>query len=322
MCVLTGKPNPWGIKVWCTAEPRSGYMLDFSAYLGRITEPAPHGIGHHVIMKMAEWFLGKAHHLFFNNSFSSVQLGQDLEKRDTYMCSTVCPNQKGWLMELNAATAKKMKMGDVHFLKDGNMVATLWKDKMPVAVLYTNAQPEMGTAERKAPGGKKLVTIPKPILTYNSSMGGVDLADQMHAYYPVGQPSVKWWQYICWWLFQTVVVNAFLLFKFSNLPPPTKAGNRHIKFHLNVLHTLCQSNSVQGQKPQQAMSQAGATAADPLAHGIPRMLGRKKNCFVCEKVKAHTVRVVQCVPCICARDSVLHNFTRTCPKAFTSNVKD
>jgi len=118
--MLMGKPNPWGIKAWCTADPHSGYMLDFlvTTYLGCITEPMPH-------MKMAERFVGKAHHLLFNNFFSSVQLGQDLEKRDTYMCSTVCLNQKGWPKEMNAVKAKKMKMGDVHFLKNGNMVAML-----------------------------------------------------------------------------------------------------------------------------------------------------------------------------------------------------
>ena len=149
-------------------------MLDFlvTMYLGCVTEPVPHGMGYHV-MKMAERFVGKAHHLLFNNFFSSVQLGQDLEKRGAYICSTVCLNQKGWPKGLNAAKAKKMKMGDMHFLKNGNMVATLWKDKRPLTVLSTNAQPEKGTAERKAPGRKKLVTVLKSILTYNNSIGGV-----------------------------------------------------------------------------------------------------------------------------------------------------
>jgi len=63
----------------------------------------------------------------------------------------------------------------------------------------------------------------------------------------------------------------------------------HDKFRLDVLCTSCQGNSVWGQKPQQTVSQAGATAADPLAHGIARMPGRK-NCFMGEKVKAHTVK--------------------------------
>ena len=33
--------------------------------------------------------------------------------------------------------------------------------------------------------------------------------DQHHAYYPVGHPSVKWWRYLCWWLFQSAMINAY-----------------------------------------------------------------------------------------------------------------
>ena len=86
-----------------------------------------------------------------------------------------------------------MKKGEVHFRKDGNLVATVWRDKRAVAVLCTNAEAKMGSVTRKAPGGTKGVAIPEPI---------IHLMDQHHAYYPVGRPSVKWWRYICWWLFQ------------------------------------------------------------------------------------------------------------------------
>ena len=114
----------------------------------------PHGLGHHVIMKMADRFLERGHHLFFDNYFSSVKLGQDLEGKGTYMCSTIRMNRSGWPKELNAQCAKKIKAGDVHFCQYGNTVATQWKEKRPVAILYTNTQPEMGEAERKARGGR------------------------------------------------------------------------------------------------------------------------------------------------------------------------
>ena len=78
---------------------------------------------------MADRFLERRHHLFFDNYFSSVQLGQDLEEKGTYMCSTIRLNRSGWPKELNVQCAKKMKADDIHFHQDGNMVATLWKDK-------------------------------------------------------------------------------------------------------------------------------------------------------------------------------------------------
>ena len=136
------------------------------------------------------------------------------------MCSTIPLNRKGWPKELRATvsnkqTNKKTKCSEVKFRRDENMVATLWKDKRPVAILSTNAEPKMGETERRAPGGKKKMAVPVPILAYNRSMGGVDLFDQFASYYPVGRPALKWWRYLCWWLFQVAMVNAFLLWKQS-----------------------------------------------------------------------------------------------------------
>ena len=68
-----GKPNPWGIKVWCAADPRTGYMLEYDAYLGCIKDPMTNGGGHHDINKMGTRFLDKGHHLYFDNFFSSVK---------------------------------------------------------------------------------------------------------------------------------------------------------------------------------------------------------------------------------------------------------
>ena len=123
-------------------------MLDFEVYLGRSTKPTPHGVGHQVVMDLAEPFLDMGHHLFFDNYFSSVKLAKDLLARNTYMCSTIRTNRVGWPKDLGSAAAKSMKAGDVYFRQEGNLVATLWKDKRPVAVLSTNADPAMGEEER------------------------------------------------------------------------------------------------------------------------------------------------------------------------------
>ena len=36
---VRGKPSPWGIKVWCAADPASGYLLDFDVYTGKAAKP-------------------------------------------------------------------------------------------------------------------------------------------------------------------------------------------------------------------------------------------------------------------------------------------
>lgn len=36
---MKSKPRPWGIKVWCRADPSTGYLLDFSVYTGKAQQP-------------------------------------------------------------------------------------------------------------------------------------------------------------------------------------------------------------------------------------------------------------------------------------------
>ena len=124
---------------------------------------------------------------------------------------------------------------------------------------FTNAEPLMGETKRKTPGGK--VVVPVPVLAYNSSMGGVDLFDQYATYYPVGWPSVKWWQYLCWWLFQVAMVNAFVLWKESQLTSFLKKGQRHIDFHLAVTKSLLEGTVSCPRAAQQTLSQAGVSAS-------------------------------------------------------------
>ena len=224
---------------------------------------------------------------FLTIFFSSVKLAQDLQARSTLMCSKIRLNRKGWPKELSASVSKKMKCGEVKFCQDENMVATLWKHKRPVAILSTNAEPKMGETEGRAPGGKK-VAVPVPVLAYNRSMGGVDLFDQYASYYPVGRPSLKWWWYLCWWLFQVAMVNSFLLWKQNQPTSSSKRGQRRIDFHLAVMKSLLEGTVSRPRAAPQALSQAGVSASQPLTHTMERLPGNKKACYMCQTVKTRT----------------------------------
>ena len=131
-------------------------------------------------------------------------------------------------------------------------------------------------------GGRKEVHLPLPILMYNNYMGGVDQADQIGSYYTVGRSSVKWLRYICWWLLQTAMVKAFIIFRTTNRPAPSVRGFRHINFRLDVLHALSLGNVSRSKEPSQTVSQTGVTAANPMTHVISRMPGSKADCLQCK----------------------------------------
>ena len=82
-----------------------------------------------VIMKVGQHFLEKGHHLFFDNYFLSIKLAQDLEEKGTYVTLTIHSNRKGWPKDFSSAMMKKMKVGNVHFRQDGNLVSTIMKCK-------------------------------------------------------------------------------------------------------------------------------------------------------------------------------------------------
>jgi len=64
--------------MWCAADPRTGYILKYDVYFGRIKEPMPNEVGDHVINKMAARFLDKGYRLCYDNIFSSVKLATEL----------------------------------------------------------------------------------------------------------------------------------------------------------------------------------------------------------------------------------------------------
>lgn len=283
---IKGKPNPWGIKVWCATDASTGYLLNFSIYTGKVEDPMPHGTGHYIVTQLGERFLGKRHHFFFDNYFSSVQLAEDLLRQQTYCCSTIRPNRKGWPLDLKPKALKKFKKGDVMVRQKGNLVATAWKDKRCVTLLSTNTT--SGTAEitRRGPGGNFQVKVPSAVNTYNKSMGGVDRFDQLSSYYPVGRKSVKWWRYIFRFLLQTAVINSWIIYATSHRPRPKSLSLGHLEFRLEISTALLKGNIVRKRKQSDLQpSTQGVGMSDLLEHRLIRMVGNKRACHWCMKNK-------------------------------------
>ena len=127
-----GKTNPWDIKVWCAAEADSGYLLNFSIYSGKVNEPLPNGMGYHFIRQLGASFLGKYHHFVYYSYFSSVPLAEDLLRENTYCCSTVRTNRKGFPSDYSTEAGRRMQKGDVKFRQRGNLVALGWTGRTSV----------------------------------------------------------------------------------------------------------------------------------------------------------------------------------------------
>ena len=62
---------------------------------------------------------------------------------------------------------------------------------------------------------RTIIQVPSvPVVkSYNNSMGGVGLHDQLRGYHAIGTRSRKWWRYLFWFCVDLSMVNSFILEK-------------------------------------------------------------------------------------------------------------
>lgn len=140
-------------------------------------------------------FIGKFHHVFCDNFFTSIQLECDLLRDDTYLCGTVRSNRRGFPSGLSTQKpkVKALRKGKSKFYRHGNLVASVWKATKLVCFLSTQSNPVGDqTVNRKQRDGTiaQVPTVPAAI-SYDKNMGGVNLNNQQKNYYAVGRKSRK-----------------------------------------------------------------------------------------------------------------------------------
>ena len=93
---IKNKPTKWGIKLWVLADSLNGYTCDFEVYTGKNTAYplSEKGLGYDVVIRLTEPLLNQGYHLFFDNSYTSPTLVNDLFLSGTLSCSTVNEHRK------------------------------------------------------------------------------------------------------------------------------------------------------------------------------------------------------------------------------------
>ena len=95
-----------------------------------------------------------------------------------------------------------------------SMVCFSWMDKKPVNLLSTfHDALEETTIQRRT--GKNFidVTCPTVVPTYLRTMRGIDVFAQRQSYSKIGRRSKKWFYSLIWFMFDTGIHNAFILYQ-------------------------------------------------------------------------------------------------------------
>lgn len=197
-----------------------------------------------------------------------------------------------------------MRVGEKLVRQKGHVVFTKWHDKRDVSVMATNVSPLADDVEVN----RGDVEVPKPVVIdlYNSSMGGVDRADQLPEYYSVGRSSSKWYRYIFWFLIDVAICNAFVLCNYRRLSQGM-GKLRQLNFRTELAKQLIGGYSTRvsaaqlfkRRKIEAHFLQEGSEGK----HFIDKIKGRKRQCVQCKRVGTKTPKgrpvesTFECVQC-------------------------
>jgi hypothetical protein len=212
------KPIRLGIKVWAAADALSKYLWDFEVYCGKTDNPhdedgtpipsetedggrmdevaLPKGpgegsTGRNIVKELLKDLGGRGHIVTTDNFFTSVPLFLDLLENGTMATGTLRSTRKYVPRGMFAKTiTKKQEIGwvDYRMHEEGKIYCAVWKDKQPVILLSTHAEPIKPHGPRlfvwrKFGGRKKKVHTGPMHLQYTENMRGIDTADQLQGVY-------------------------------------------------------------------------------------------------------------------------------------------
>ena len=290
------KPIRWGIKVWMLADSMTGYVCNFSVYMGRLSDGDSSrevGLATRVVLDLSLPFQHTNRHLYFDNFYTSVQLVEELLRHGTYSCGTLRANR--YPAPLKAKRDGRMqgvriKAGETKQHQKGSLLITLWFDKRQIALLSTNCNPnETNTVQRrqKALPHVKDVAIPTPVHMYNKSMGGVDLNDQLRSYYPSGRSGKKWWRKVLWYLLDVSICNSFVAEKLSPHSAFHRTRRTQLQFRLELVKQLiggfCGRKRSVAVKRRSTELDNALTVSNLPGHVQTRFDGRKRACSWCSR---------------------------------------
>jgi hypothetical protein len=166
----------------------------------------------------------------------------------------------------------------------------MWKDKCPVLLISTHANPirfpcvpRNEVPRRNGLVREKIPTSPM-LLEYTTFMRGVDVADQLWASYSSLTRSHKWWHRIFFSLLDITEVNMYIMYMHRCKQGPTLVT--HPLTYLQFKTKLCEA-LLHGWKGRNEVNNETLTHC-PSIH-MPSHTTTKRLCVVC---KLHTPHLI------------------------------
>ena len=177
-----------------------------------------------------------------------------------------------------------VRSGETRSFRDGRVLVLAWRaetKKKPLLMMSSacSSKPVSVTSRRERVSSK-----PAVVNSYNHSMNGVDIADQLTVFYSLVRKTRKWWRKLFFYLLEVSVVNSYLLYK-QSVDNPTN----HLRYRRTIVEQVA-TLSVQQAPPRQG---PGAPRRAAATHDGPQRLNKKphflrkapapRDCIVCSR---------------------------------------
>ena len=162
------------------------------------------------------------HKLFIDNWYTSISLATTLMGQGIGLVGTVGVNRLKGCVLSNDKVMREKRRGSTEMksckINGSELRVIRWLDNRPVTILTTYEAVQPSTNAKRWDRKNKVeiqVSCPSAVVTYNKSMGGVDLLDGLLSYYRIPVKSKKWYHRLIWHFFDISVVQGWILYKRS-----------------------------------------------------------------------------------------------------------
>lgn len=233
------KPIKRGYKIWCRCDSASGYLYEFDIYTGKTNDGVEEGLGAKIVKKLSDKLIQlevKNVHLTFDNFFCDYKLLDYLHEKGIFATGTVRRHRAEMPLIIKNKTKLKLPKGHFKWRVQKNVAFVVWQDSKEVLLMSNAFHPKVAqthVTRTEKDGSKKNVPCPLVVKEYNKRMGGVDHFDQLKGTYSVGRRSKRWWLRLFYFLIDTSITNAFLLYKSNK-----KCTLSHLEFRVGLARGL------------------------------------------------------------------------------------
>ncbi|XP_045456089.1 piggyBac transposable element-derived protein 3-like [Melitaea cinxia] len=244
------------------------------------------GLGSAVVKKLLSVCTDpRAHAVYFDNFFCSMQLLIDLKSQGFRATGTVRDNRtKKCPMTKQEMKKKDRGYSDHRFDKNNEILCVKWHDNNVVCLLtnFDTVEPFVKTNRySKKEKAKIAVNQPRLIHNYNKNMGGVDKHDWLISKYPIRFRGKKWYWPLVTRILDMYLVNAWIIYnqvnKDENIPL--------LDFRRRVCYSWIKKLEGKASKPTPGSSEIllqpvrieTGSAFKPSAKGRPRISRTSDN---------------------------------------------